>query len=914
MSGTQAEIDKGSLAATRIAADPAFCALDASGVPIVAASGDPLEVIYSNHAARSVFGCDENALAKRLFSSEQSGAKRLVELVESLRRGAALRLERLSLDFADAPQTVTVLCRRLADDEARPCFVIAALGLRPKGPDALLPTPEMAPRAAPNASAGSSAAALNDAALRENLLARHGARSPRFLWKTDAAGRFTDVTQTLADVVGVASADIVGRTVEEVAESFSFGHALAEAIASLKSFSGIEVDWPLPAQFARAPTTLGALPIMDSDRRFSGFQGFGVLHLSRAFLADRGTKEADRAKKAGGSAEATEPRAARPVQTNFRASNVVPLRPPANRQERECRAAPAPANDALTSAERMNFEEIARALRAGDLPLANAGDLPEELADGRPADCNVDDIAAALGRLMQAAPEASIAEPALQAPLPTAMVGILDCLPVGILVARGAQTLLANRTLLDYLGYDDVDAFEADGGLARMFFGRPPVGAGARAASVQSSHGETLDVDVHLQSIDWESGPATLVTLRRHRNPLPGPDERASGVAREREEKLARLQADNSLLRDILETNGVAVAVLAEDARIEVATSAFTTLFEAEPGSFGGLPAAALFSADEAKALPARLARASEAGETLRLTSRVGGKSFEARCRRLGPARKLCVILREPDAKVRDVELEAARDVAEQASAAKSDFLARISHEIRTPLNAIIGFAEVMIEERFGPIGSTRYKEYLRDVHASGAHVLSLVNDLLDLSKIEAGKMELDFDRVDANAVISECASIMQTQANQARVVMRLSLSPSLPMIRSDRRSLKQILLNLLSNAMKYNDAGGQVIVSTALTDAGYVVIRVKDTGIGMSDEEVRIALEPFKRIPTLQKRPGTGLGLPLTKALIEANHASFTIKSRKGEGTLIEVIFPPPQVLAAESGGAPLPGLGSRP
>jgi signal transduction histidine kinase len=161
--------------------------------------------------------------------------------------------------------------------------------------------------------------------------------------------------------------------------------------------------------------------------------------------------------------------------------------------------------------------------------------------------------------------------------------------------------------------------------------------------------------------------------------------------------------------------------------------------------------------------------------------------------------------------------------------------------------------------------------------------------------------MELDFDRVDANAVISECASLMQTQANKSRIVMRLSLTPGLPPVRADQRSLKQILLNLLSNAMKFNVPGGQVIVSGALTESGHVAIRVKDTGIGMSDDEIATALEPFKQVAVSHKKLGTGLGLPLTKALIEANQASFTIRSRKNEGTLVEIVFPPPQVMAAE-------------
>jgi signal transduction histidine kinase len=176
---------------------------------------------------------------------------------------------------------------------------------------------------------------------------------------------------------------------------------------------------------------------------------------------------------------------------------------------------------------------------------------------------------------------------------------------------------------------------------------------------------------------------------------------------------------------------------------------------------------------------------------------------------------------------------------------------------------------------------------------------MSLVNDLLDLSKIEAGKMVLDIKRVDANAVISECVALMQPQANRERIIMRLALAPRLMHIAADERSLRQIVLNLLSNAVKYNEPGGQVIVSTAMTDTGQAVIRIKDTGIGMSDAELALALEPFRQVATARPVSGTGLGLPLTKALIEANRADITIRSRKNEGTLVEVRFPPARVLA---------------
>ena len=261
---------------------------------------------------------------------------------------------------------------------------------------------------------------------------------------------------------------------------------------------------------------------------------------------------------------------------------------------------------------------------------------------------------------------------------------------------------------------------------------------------------------------------------------------------------------------------------------------------------------------------------------------------------------KFCAVLRDLSQFRRtERELGEARKQAEKASALKSDFLAKVSHEIRTPLNSILGFAEVMIDERLGALGNDRYKGYLKDIHASGAHVLSLVNDLLDLSKIEAGKAEMNFAAVDANRIVSECVSLMQPQAAKVRVIMRLSLAPQLPAVVADERSLRQITLNLLSNAVKFTEAGGQVIVSTTLTESGNAVVRVKDTGIGMTEEEIGIALEPFRQISTSRNTRGTGLGLPLTKALIEANRASFSIKSRRNEGTLVEVIFPATRVLA---------------
>ncbi len=866
-------------AAALMARESALASLSAAGAPILALAGDPLRVVYANAAAGLFFGPNVAAFGEALLRAQE----RLAELLAQIPEGAAPRLERLRVAVGGAPQAVTLLCQRLDDDEGFCCFALAALGLRASAPAAESssePLPEPLAKAPGDATER----------LRAELAARHGTRPQRFVWKTDAEGRFVEVSPALAEIVGAGNADLLGRSVAEIAEALGLGAAFPQAIAARKSWSGVEVAWPLEAQGARAPARLGGLPAFDAARRFAGFTGYGVLDLAHAVAAAAPAPTQSRretAPAAGEPASYAEETAA-PVLSLEEApaaafrwqeqeqefepaepgppANVVPLRPHL------------PTGAGLTATERTAFDEIARALGGGASHRA-ARALIEQV--GRQVGCAVE------GGRLEPVPR--------QEDSPERAARLLDRLPVGVLVARGDAALYANRTLLDYLGYADIPALEADGGLARVFFGRAPSRDVSRLSpfhtiSVQAQDGDPIEADAHLQIIDWDGdGPATLITLRRRRMAAP--------------ETL-----DASATQALLDAMSEPALLVSREGRILRANDAFARLVQMGKGAIVGQDLAALVAEEAGRPVKERLARTSEAAaEPLRILVKTrrgapAAAQFSARNLGAGAEGPLCVTLREMGASPRSrEELEAARVEAERSSAAKSEFLARVSHEIRTPLSAIIGFAEVMMEERFGPIGSERYKEYLKDVHASGAHVLSLVNDLLDLSKIEAGKMELVFGRVDANAIITECVSIMQAQASQERVIIRLALSSRLPPIRADERSLKQILLNLLSNAVKFNEPGGQVIVSSALTEGGFVVIRVKDTGIGMTQEEVQTALEPFRQVSTTRRIGGTGIGLPLTKALIEANHASFTIKSRKNEGTLIEVAFAPSQVLAAE-------------
>jgi len=237
------------------------------------------------------------------------------------------------------------------------------------------------------------------------------------------------------------------------------------------------------------------------------------------------------------------------------------------------------------------------------------------------------------------------------------------------------------------------------------------------------------------------------------------------------------------------------------------------------------------------------------------------------------------------------------RDLAEReqsASRAKSEFLAGMSHELRTPLNAILGFSEVIKGEMYGPLGHEKYREYAEDVHKSGAHLLDLINDVLDLSKIDAGRMELRESLFEAPALLDEALALLRDKA-RGRVELGVSLEPSLPQIHADKRLVKQILLNLLSNAVKFTPEGGKVSVTAARAPDGGLNIHVEDTGIGMNGEEMRTAFSPYGQVDSKIARThqGTGLGLPISRSLAELHGGTLSAHSVKGHGTRMTLHLP---------------------
>jgi len=232
---------------------------------------------------------------------------------------------------------------------------------------------------------------------------------------------------------------------------------------------------------------------------------------------------------------------------------------------------------------------------------------------------------------------------------------------------------------------------------------------------------------------------------------------------------------------------------------------------------------------------------------------------------------------------------------AQAANLAKSQFLANISHELRTPLNAILGFSEMMKDEILGPLGSAQYRGYAADIHDSGALLLSVINDLLDLSKIEAGKYELHEEDCDSGAILRGAMRLVAERADAAGIGLREEVAAELPRLHADRRLVKQILLNLLSNAIKFTPTGGRITVSAELDETGGLQLTVADTGIGIPLDQMERVLQPFAQVENIMTRShsGTGLGLPLCKALADLHGARLLLTSELGVGTTVTVAFP---------------------
>ncbi|MET0277986.1 MAG: PAS domain-containing sensor histidine kinase [Pseudorhodoplanes sp.] len=707
----------------------------------------------------------------------------------------------------------------------------------------------------------------------------------RFVWDSDADNRFNIVSEEFLNIAGPRTVNLLGRFWGEISAKLALDPEglVAQAMMSRDTWSGLPVQWPV-ASGEHLTVDLSGIPAFDRERRFQGYRGFGVLRnvLSDTPSAERPTPKHE-PQPLGGIVEGAPESEAPRLATNAAPSeNVVPFRGGGNDNRQS-----APVLDPV---ERTAFVEIGSRLAAR---LKGADDLARGKIEPGVLE---NDLAPPLEfpLSLASAPEQRQDEDAL-----AAQRSVLDRLPAGILIYRLNTFLYANPAFLKAVGHASLGDFAHAGGLDQLFI-EPDSHAPAEADGGQLLRivrpGEDGSIAGRLFTAQL-NGENAMVLLLAEDTPAAA--------------KPASVDNTSSTLSAILDIAADGIVMLDRDGQILRANAGAQRLFGYEAEDFIGKSLGSLFAPESERVAMARLERLAQGGE-----APAGDESREIiGKRRQGGLISLHLILGRLDeaseqfcAVFRDItrwkdaeqELVSARQQAEKASNAKSEFLAKISHEMRTPLNAIIGFSEVMMEERFGPVGNERYRDYLKDINTSGDHLVSLLNDLLDLSKIEAGKMELSFERVNLNELTQQSVAITQPQASRARVVVRSALSMTVPEIIADARSVRQIVLNLLSNSIKFTGAGGQVIVSTAATDRGEVMLRVRDTGIGMSANDIEVALQPFRQLTASPRsgEGGTGLGLPLTKALVEANRARFSIKSAVNAGTLVEIVFPAARVL----------------
>ncbi|MGI3900481.1 MAG: histidine kinase dimerization/phospho-acceptor domain-containing protein [Janthinobacterium lividum] len=791
------------------------------------------------------------------------------------------------------------------------------------------------------------------AILRDRLAhALDGAATLRLLWRTDVADRVTQFDAEAVSKLGTRVSFLDGGSFPDVVAGFDQpgGEQLRTALASRATWSGVTLDIPVSNGAARVPMVLSASPVLGPGRAFAGFRGFATIDLGRLDLAPARPAEAapdleaQTAAEPASTSEFLAPAEARSDETRpspaleetFSEASTVPV-------EKPNVSPPSPANVVHLRA----FQSLALG-RLGGLsgdatatvaPLARAPvDMPsadpsaDEAATLQPStSLGVDLAFLALGEALRAriggprsvgetaeaqtSPEPIATEPAStglqeevsfddRSPSPVSAAdrapvdaepampdtaapdgpALLREIPMPLIVTVGSSPVFVNQRATTLLGY----AAAADLAQARQDI-RASVETGA--VSARDAQGRDVTLQARQAGVSWNGEAATLWILEQ--TAAAEPDAENTLPASNPGDADADIAA-----RDLLDRVDDAVALLDANGLVRRLNRRGETWFENALGrSFTQLLAADSRSPALALLGDVRGQKEGLGTPPLRLDvqARVGRGTpvpMALALGRLGAA-GFYLTLRDHSA-LRRAESERAgaeRDQVRDADRLPT-LLGKVSHEIRTPLNAILGFAEVMMDERFGPLGNPRYKDYLKDIHTSGSQVMTLVEDLLDLSRIEAGQLDLAVEALDVNRIVAETVTQMQPEAHRERVIMRTSLGGRIPAVLADERSARQIVRNLLSNAVKFNEPGGQVIISTALSDSGAVLLRVRDTGVGMTDGEIAAALEPFGGGLPSHAANGNGLGLPLTRALVGVNGASMAISSRPREGTLVEVAF----------------------
>lgn len=830
--------------------------------------------------------------------------------------------------FVVGPPRVAVEARAPAAPDRSVAEPFAALPVPPEACDAGEAAQadaalHSAPAAQPDGPAQPfSAAAPEPSPLRIDLPLADMRYPMRFVWQADPEGRFTLCSNEFAEAIGPRVAVALGRPWKDIAAELGLDpdEQVLRAIASRDTWSGITVSFPVDDSDQRLAVEMSGLPVYDRNRTFLGYRGFGVcrdagalatiarirgpqaLGADPALLAQAKNGAGDSASVAAESA-AVDPaallrwseRPEQPLGAHAMSSENVVRFPalPAPDAQQGLSGLSATKSAVLHPGDNSVFHEIARQLqvRLASQPDATIEDARAEIESppGEPGFANKAAARAASGGATGSAAAVSARAGASE------LVAFLDRLPVGFLVYRYDQPLYANPAFLAATGHAGIESFVAAGGLDSLFV-ETGLGAtagrdgGARALTILSPGGEKTPVSARLFCLSWNGEAAFGLMLVRAEERITSADLAAK-----------RAEAHIRELRAILDIAFDGVVVIAPDGRIAYANRNAEALFGYRPDQLMGEAFGDLFALAGRAAVLARLdrlrrggeLRPADAEETLGRTR--DGREFPLAmtAAAMPDGDRICVVFRNLSSRKPSDERAAIGHESEQAAAAL-DRLSKLSHDVRTSLNSVLGFADLMLDERFGPLENERYRGYVRDIRSAAQHIATLH----DIANAESGTLELAFGPVDLNGIVQSCVKAMQAEASRERIIIRMSLSQRRVTVVADAASLRQIILNLLANAIKLAGAGGQAIISTGANDNGQIVLRVRDTGSGMSaaTQESASSRGATSKAAGLDGPPD----LPLTKALAEANRGTFNITSRANDGTLVEITFPGAR-LAAE-------------
>ena len=770
----------------------------------------------------------------------------------------------------------------------------------------------------------------------------------RFMWQMDPHGRFALGADVFTRLIGPRTVAGFGRPWHEIVQAFGLDpeDQVMQAVATRQTWSDIKLNWPVDGGGV-LPVELSGLPIFDQTRNFAGYRGFGVCRDLEALARLAALRRDQFPGGPGAAAQSPLPELPEPIdsetshQTDLETAVEPPqpvlteIQPESPKNVLPFRLLGDTRPPSLTPVENSAFNELARQLSARletemgpDAAPAITG-LDKTVVEKVAPEPGIPD-ATALDAHQEADDEVATLQPEWLAPPEPPARGeasrdraLLDLLPIGVLIYRLDRLLYANPAFLNQMGYQSLHALEDAGGLDALYVepgvsNAPSTSDTGTPVTISASQPRDLETpDPHaapsatgarLYTISWDGDSALALIFSGPRNEgaaiaaaIAPPTPIAKPLV---PEPSPVGHADAEELGVILDTTAEGIVMFDAEGNINSVNRSAEAMFGYDGKELTRHNLADLFAPESRRDVFDYLASVASSGvaslldhgrETLGRESKGGSIPLSmtmGRTRPDGP--NFFAVFRDlSQARQSENELREARRLADRAANAKADVLARISHEVRTPLNAIIGFAEVMIGERFGTLGNERYSEYMKDIRASGERVLSIINDLLDLSRIETGKLDLSFTSQNLNELVESCVAVMQPQANRERIIIRTSLAHTLPPVIADARALRQITLNLIGNSIHLANAGGQVIVSTAMSDFGEVMLRVRDSGHGLNDNEVAAALEPFRTpAPSDQTSESPGVSLSLTKALVEANRAKFQIRTGARSGTLIEVVF----------------------